>query len=278
MFQPAWHGVNQAIRNVRHAHKRMARSMKIARRDFVASLESGLGVIEAFDALHPQLTLSEVAARTSMTRASARRYLLTLAKLGYADYDGKYFSLDLRVLRLGYGLLSAAPLSRKAQPVLDALALDTGETASVAVLDEASAVFLARAHSRRLFSAVVGVGTRLPAFCLSTGRVLLSQKTDAEVRMLLGVSPLTAYTAHTLVDIDALVEVVRHTREQGYAVSDQEYEVGLRSIAIAVPNLSGRTGAAITISAHASRMSVAEMVEQLLPPLRRSAEALAAVL
>src|SRR5205085_1644610 len=142
------------------------------------SLESGLAVIEAFDARHPRLTLSEVAERTAMTRASARRYLLTLAKLGYADYDGKHFSLDLRVLRLGYGLLSAAPLPRKAQPVLDTVSLETGEPASVAVLDENCVVFLARSQSRKVFSPTVGVGTRLPAFCLSTGRVLLAQRPD----------------------------------------------------------------------------------------------------
>ena len=252
--------------------------MKLARRDFVASLESGLAVIEAFDASHPKLTLSDVATRTGMTRASARRYLLTLAKLGYADYDGKYFSLDLRVLRLGYGLLSAAPLPRKAQPVLDALALETGETASVAVLDETAVVFMARAQSRRVFTASVGVGTRLPAFCLSTGRVLLAQRSDVEVRMLLGHTERTAFTPQTLTDVDAIVKAVRQVRKQGYAISDQEYEPGLRSIAVPVPNATGRADVAMTLSVHASQVSVAEVTERLLPALARGAATLSAML
>ena len=252
--------------------------MKLARRDFVASLESGLAVIEAFDANHPKLTLSDVATRTGMTRASARRYLLTLAKLGYADYDGKYFSLDLRVLRLGYGLLSAAPLPRKAQPVLDALALETGETASVAVLDETAVVFMARAQSRRVFTATVGVGTRLPAFCLSTGRVLLAQRGDVEVRMLLGHTERTAYTPQTLTDVDAIVKAVRLVRKQGYAISDQEYEPGLRSIAVPVHNATGRADVAMTLSVHASQVSVAEVTERLLPALARGAATLSAML
>lgn len=252
--------------------------MKLARRDFVASLETGLAVIEAFDMRHPRLTLSEVAARTGTTRASARRYLLTLARLGYADYDGKYFSLDLRVLRLGYGLLSSAPLPRKAQPVLDTMTVETGETASVAVLDETAVVFMARSHSQRVFSPVVGVGTRLPAFCLSTGRVLLAQRSDVEVRMLLGHTERTAFTAHTITDVDAIMETVRATRRDGYAISDEEYELGLRSIAIPVPKVNGRPDVAITFSVHAAQVSAAQMREQLLPVLRRGAEALSTLL
>jgi len=253
-------------------------AVKLARRDFVSSLESGLAVIEAFDAHHPKLTLTEVATRTGMTRAGARRYLLTLAKLGYADYDGKYFSLDLRVLRLGYGLLSAAPLPRKAQPVLDALALETGETASVAVLDETAVVFLGRAQSRRVFTATVGVGTRLPAFCLSTGRVLLAQRSDVEVRMLLGHTERTAFTPRTLTNVDDIVEAVRLVRKQGYAISEEEYELGLRSIAVPVPSATGRAEVAMTISVHASQVTVVDVMARLLPALERSAATLSALL
>ena len=252
--------------------------MKLARRDFVASLETGLAVIEAFDAQHPRLTLTEVAARTGMTRASARRYLLTLAKLGYADYNGKHFSLDLRVLRLGYGLLSSAPLPRRAQPILDALAQETGESASVAVMDETAVVFLARAQSRRVFSATVGVGTRLPAFCLSTGRVLLAQRSDVEVRMLLDHTERIAYTPHTITAIDKIVEEVRRVRQQGYAVSDEEYEPGLRSVAVPVPGASGRADVAMTISAHSAQVGAEDVMHRLLPALVRGAHALSSLL
>jgi len=264
-------GLRQPL--VRNAH------MKLDRRDFVASLEHGLNVIEAFDARHPRLTLTEVAARTNMSRASARRYLLTLAKLGYADYDGKHFSLDLRVLRLGYGLLSAAPLPRKAQPVLDTVSAETGESASVAVLDETAVVFMGRSQSRKVFSPVVGVGTRLPAFCLSTGRVLLAAKTDAEVRMLLGHTDLRTFTPKTITDVDGIVEVVRRARTDGYAISDEEYEVGLRSIAVPVPApAGGRTEVAMTVSVHASQVGAEEMADRLLPALRKGAESLARML
>lgn len=253
--------------------------MKLDRRDFVASLEHGLAVIEAFDARHPKLTLTEVAARTDMSRASARRYLLTLAKLGYADYDGKHFSLDLRVLRLGYGLLSAAPLPRKAQPVLDTVSAETGESASVAVLDETAVVFMGRSQSRKVFSPVVGVGTRLPAYCLSTGRVLLAARSDVEVRMLLGHTELRPFTPKTLTDIDAILEVVRRARTDGYAISDEEYEIGLRSIAVPVPVTSGgRTEVAMTVSVHASQVSVDDLAGRLLPALRRGAESLGRLL
>lgn len=269
--------VNASRNNVRNAHF-LETAVKLARRDFVASLESGLAVIEAFDAAHPRLTLTEVAARTGMTRASARRYLLTLAKLGYADYDGKHFSLDLRVLRLGYGLLSGAPMPRKAQPVLDTVSLETGEVASVAVLDETSVVFLGRSQSRRVFSPTVGVGTRLPAFCLSTGRVLLAQRSDVEVRMLLGHTERVAFTPRTLTDVEDIVEAVRAVRRQGYAISDEEYEVGLRSIAVPVPNAVGQVEVAMTVSVHAAQMSLDEVRQRLLPPLQCGAQALSALL
>lgn len=253
--------------------------MKLDRRDFVASLEHGLAVIEAFDARHPRLTLTEVAARTGMSRASARRYLLTLAKLGYADYDGKHFSLDLRVLRLGYGLLSAAPLPRKAQPVLDRVSAETGETASVAVLDETAVVFMGRSQSRKVFSPVVGVGTRLPAFCLSTGRVLLAGLPDAQVRLRLGHTDLRAFTGKTVTDVDAILDTVRRARADGYAISDEEYEIGLRSIAVPVPTATGGpTEVAMTVSVHASQVSAQELASQLLPALRRGAEELARLL
>lgn len=252
--------------------------MKLDRRDFVASLESGLAVIEAFDAQHPRLTLTEVAQRTSLTRAAARRYLLTLTKLGYADYDGKHFSLDLRVLRLGYGLLSGAPLPRKAQPVLDTVGWKTDEVTSVAVLDETAVVFVARSQSRRVFSPTVGVGTRLPAYCSSAGRALLAHRSDAEVLLLLGHSPLTQFTPNTRATPRAVLEAVQQARSQGYAISDEEYEIGLRSIAVPVPNAHGRVDVAMTASVQSGRMTPEQMVEQLLPPLLEGAKSLSALL
>ncbi|MDB6001660.1 MAG: IclR family transcriptional regulator [Rhizobacter sp.] len=252
--------------------------MKLARRDFVASLETGLAVIEAFDAHHDRLTLTEVATRTGLTRAASRRYLLTLTQLGYADYDGKHFSLDLRVLRLGYGLLSTAPLPRKAQPVLDMVGLATQEIASIAVMDETSVVFMGRSQSRRVFSPTVGVGTRLPAFCLSTGRILLAQRSDVEVEMLLTHAERPAFTPNTKTDMAAILDVVREARRNGYAVADEEYELGLRSVAVAVPSSTGKAEVAMTVSLQANRLSMQETVDRLLPPLQEGARQLAMLL
>ena len=252
--------------------------MKITRRDFVASLESGLAVIEAFDAAHPRLTLTEVAGRTGLTRAAARRYLLTLAELGYADYDGKHFSLTLRVLRLGYGHLSTAPLPRKAQPLLEAIGQQTGEAASVAVLDDTEVVFLARSDSRRLVSVRVGVGTRLPVYCTSTGRVLLSACNDSEGERLLSRIEPIPFTPKTKTTKAAILDSVREARAAGYALSDEEYEVGLRSVAVPVRAAQGQVVAALTVSVQSARMAPAQMVRELLPPLHDAARSLAALL
>lgn len=252
--------------------------MKLARRDYVASLKSGLAVIEAFDAGHPSLTLSEVASRTDLTRAAARRYLLTLTQLGYADYDGKHFSLDLRVLRLGYGLLASAPLPRKAQPVLDTVGWQTDEMASIAVLDEMAAVFLARSQSRRIFSPVVAIGSRLPAYCSSAGRVLLAQRSDGELRLMLGHTNMVRFTPNTCATPEAVLAAVQAVRTWGYSLSDEEYELGLRSIAVPVPNLHGSVEVAMVVSMPASRMSAAGMVETVLPVLQAGARTLSALL
>jgi IclR family pca regulon transcriptional regulator len=248
---------------------------KLDRRDFVASLELGLSVIEAFDAAHPRLTLTECAARTGLSRASARRYLLTLTQLGYANYDGKNFSLDLRVLRLGYGLLAGASLPRLAQPVLDTVAWQSEEMASLAVLDEGFSVFVARAQSRRVFAPTVGVGTRLPAWCSAAGRVLLSSLSDEELGLRMGHTQFTEYTRNTVSTPKGVYELVRTARKQGYAINDQEIELGICAIAVPVFGKIGRVEAAMTINTFSARVPAQEMVDRFLPVLQSGAKALA---
>lgn len=245
------------------------------RRDFVASLETGLAVIEAFDAAHSRLTLTECAERTGLSRASARRYLLTLTQLGYANYDGKHFSLDLRVLRLGYGLLAGASLPRLAQPVLDTVAWQSQEMASLAVLDEDAAVFVARAQSRRVFAPTVGVGTRLPAWCSAAGRVLLSTLTDEQLSLRLGHAPIVAHTSNTIATPQGVFEEVRMVRAKGYAVNNEEIEVGIRAIAVPVQGRSGRVEAAMTINTLSARVAAEEMADRFLPVLLSGAKTLA---
>ncbi len=155
--------------------------MEINERDFVGSLEKGLGVIEAFDASNQKMTLSEVARKTGLTRAAARRYLLTLVNLNYAEHDKGLFSLAPRVLRLGYAYLSTASLPRLAQPVLEIVGGRTKEVASIAVFDGTEIVFLARSMNHRIVSATIGLGTPYPAYCTAIGRVLLASRPDAEV-------------------------------------------------------------------------------------------------
>lgn len=247
---------------------------KLDRRDFVASLETGLAVIESFDAVHSRLSLTECARRTGLPRASARRYLLTLTQLGYVNYDGKHFSLDLRVLRLGYGLLAGASLPRLAQPVLDTVAWQSQEMVSLAVLDDGAAVFVARAQSRRVFAPTVGVGTRLPAWCSAAGRVLLGALTDEELSLRLGHTELVAHTQNTVATAQGIFEMVRTARSEGYALNNEEIEVGIRAIAVPVLGQNGRVEAAMTINTLSARVPAGEMVERFLPVLLAGAKTL----
>jgi len=255
-----------------------ARPAAQAEREYVAGLEKGLAVIEAFGARHPRLTISEAAGLAGLSRAAARRCLLTLQKLGYAEYDGRYFRLAPRALRLGHAYVMATPLPRVVQPVLETLSERTHESASAAILDGSDAVFIARSTTRRSLSAGIGVGTRLPAYCSATGRMLLSNLPDASVRRLFRKLPPGKLTAKTITGTAELIGEVRKARQQGYAISDEEVELGLRSIAVPVRNALGEMVAAMSLSVQSSRMGRKEMVEQLLPALETSRRILSAML
>lgn len=247
-------------------------------RDFVAALHKGLGIIECFSASHPRLTLSDASRRAGMTRAAARRYLLTLASLGYAEFDGKFFSLTPRILRLGYAYLSTASIPRLAQPVLEALADETREAASLSVLDGTDVLFIAHSAKRRLLSATASVGTRLPAWCTAMGRVLLAGMADEALdRWLKGLRP-RKLTPKTLTSQRELMERVLQARADGYAVNDEELEMGLRSIAVPVRNSRGEVVLALGISLQAARMTPATMKQRLLPALQSGGAALSAML
>jgi len=253
-------------------------SSRIKDRDYVAALATGLAVIEAFGAKDPRLTLSDVARKADLTRAAARRHLLTLVELGYAESDGKFFWLTARVLRLGHEHLAAAPLPKLAQPILQMIGDKTGEVASLAVLDDTESVFVARSVSRRIVSLAIGVGTRLPAYCTSTGRVVLAGRADAEVeRFLAGIRPMK-FTYKSKSGHRQLLEEVRKARANGFAISDEEYEIGLRSIAVPVRDGSGATVAALSLSVHSDRMTPKQMVKELLPPLEVGQRMLSAML
>lgn len=238
-------------------------------RDLVGGLERGLAVIEAFDAARPRMSLSDVAAATGLTRASARRYLLTLTKLGYADFDGKFFSLTPRVLRLGYAYLSSTALPARIQPFLERLSEETGESCSAAALDGGDVVYVARSATRRIMSIGLGVGSRLPAYCTSLGRAMLSAKDDAEIDAYLRTAELRALTPKTKIDPAALRAAVMEARAKGYALIDEELELGLRSLAVPIFDGAGRAVCAVNIGVQASRMTAEQLVEALLPALLR---------
>jgi len=239
--------------------------------DFVQSLQRGLAVIRAFDASHPELTLSEVAAATGVTRAAARRFLLTLAELGYVRSDGRMFSLTARVLELGYAYLSSLSLPEVAESHLEALVAEVNESSSMSVLDGADVVYVARVPVRRIMTVAISVGTRFPAYATSMGRVLLAGQPDDELDAYLATVRVRRLTPRTVATVAALRSELARVRAQGWALVNQELEEGLRAVAVPVRNRAGRVVAAVNVSAHASRTSLEAMRRDLLPPLLKAA-------
>ncbi|WP_377298108.1 IclR family transcriptional regulator [Rhizobium sp. SGZ-381] len=242
--------------------------------DFIGSFAKGLKVIEAFGDASPRLSIADVARLTGLDRATARRCLLTLHELGYADYDGKFFSLTPRILRLGHAYLSATPLPQIIQPFLDRLSEEVGQSASASVLDGAEVVYVARASQRRVMSVNLMPGSRLPAYCASMGRVLLAALAGDEARQLIEASDRRAYTPFTRTEPDVLMDEIERVRRQGFAVIDQELELGLRSIAVPLANARGKVVAALNIGAPAAQVTPETMAERYLPPLQAIAQQL----
>ena len=242
--------------------------------DFVQSLERGLAVIRAFDAEHRELALSEVARATGLTRAAARRFLLTLVKLGYVSFSQGRFSLRPRVLELGYAYLSSLSLPEMALPHMEALVAQVNESCSISVLDDTDVVYVARVPTRRIMSITLAVGTRLPAFVTSMGRVLLAGLPDEELEERLARIEVTQLTSRTVTDKDALRVILAGVRRQGYAATDQELEEGLRSLAVPLRSASGAVTAALNVSVHASRASMASLRREFLPLALRTAAAI----
>ncbi|MEU0193457.1 IclR family transcriptional regulator C-terminal domain-containing protein [Streptomyces afghaniensis] len=234
---------------------------------FVRSFERGLAVIRAFDAEHPALTLSEVARACELTRAAARRFLLTLADLGYVHTDGRRFRLTPRVLELGYSYLAGYTLPQIAEPHLEQLVARVRESSSLCVLDGDDIVYVARVPTRRIMTASITVGTRFPAYVTSVGRVILAHLPDENVEARLARAELKPLTPRTIARPEALRSELRRVRRQGYAVVDQELEEGLRSVAAPVRDRDGEVVAAVNIAVHAGRNSVDSVRRDLLPHL-----------
>ncbi|HCA85835.1 MAG TPA: IclR family transcriptional regulator [Streptomyces sp.] len=239
--------------------------------DFVQSLARGLAVINAFDAKHPRMSLSQVARAAGMAPATARRFLLTLSRLGYvAHEDGQYW-LRARTLDLGYRYLSRLSVRDVAEPHLEQLAAEVHESSSLSVLDGDDVVYVSRVPVSRIIAISIGLGTRLPAHLTSMGRVLLAGLPEPEFREHLDRVTLTARTGHSITDPEALRTEIERVRMQGWAVVDQELDEGLRAVAVPVRSRLGTTFAAVNIATHIGRTSHDDIRRRLLPQLLSTA-------
>jgi IclR family pca regulon transcriptional regulator len=246
---------------------------RASRSDFVQSLERGLAVIRAFDAEHRDLRLSDVAASTGLTRAAARRFLLTLVELGYVRLEDGRFSLRPRVLDLGYAYLSSLSFAEIAQPHMEALVHELNESSSVSVLDDTDIVYVVRVPTRRIMTITLAVGTRLPAFVTSMGRVLLAALPPEQLEERLAEIELHKYTQRTITSKQALREELQKVAHDGYAMVDQELEEGLRSIAVPIRDAAGSV-AALNVSVHASRTDMRSLRKRFVPRVLAAAAAI----
>jgi IclR family pca regulon transcriptional regulator len=239
-------------------------------KDRMGGLAKGLRLLEAFDAAHARMTITEAARRTDLSLASARRCLLTLCELGYLRTDGKRFWLDHGALRISHAYASSTQLPRLFQPALDALSERSRESASLAVLHEDQVLLAARSTARRTMRLGLGVGSRLPLHCSAAGRALVLELPEPALRALLGTAPLARFTPRTITTLRELRRELDASRARGYTVCDEEIELGVRSIAVPILDRQGATIAALTISTRAERMTVAEMAQAYLPALLRN--------
>ena len=247
--------------------------------DFMTSLARGLAVIQAFSQKKRQLTISQVSAKTGFSRAAVRRCLYTLAKLGFAGSDdNRHFYLRPRVLALGHSYISSMPLATAAQPILEHFSRLMHESCSIATLDGLDIVYVARANVTRIMAIDLGVGSRLPAFCTSMGRVLLANLAPDELESFLARIQFTRYTDRTIITVDKLRPILRLALRNGYSIVDQELELGLRSMAVPIQNPSGKVVAAVNVGAHAQRVSNQDMLNKFLPHLRAAAQELCMLL
>lgn len=245
---------------------------------FMTSLARGLAVVQAFsDSRKPQ-TIANISQKTGIPRAAVRRCLHTLRELGYVDAELNNFSLRPKVLTLGYSYLSSTPLTVSAQPYLNSISRTLNESSSLAVLDDGEVLYVARAATSRVMSVALNTGSRLPAYCTSLGRVMLAHLPPAELDAYLAKTKLRAMTRNTVVSQKGLREILAGVPADGYAVNDEELELGLRSIAVPVRGAAGTVVAALNVGAQAARVSVKQLEKEFLPVLLKGAQELSILL
>lgn len=246
----------------------------MSERDHIASLQKGLQVLTCFGRQHTRLTVSEVARLTGTTPASARRALLTLHALGYLDSDGKLFWMQPRSLLIAHAFLASRPMPSIAQPLLDSLSDRTRESASLGQLLDDDVIIIGRSTAQRSLSIGLGIGSRLPAYCSAIGRVLLASLPAQEAERRLHAMPRHALTPQTVVQIPQLLDILSHCRAAGWAGSDGELEIGVRSMAVPVRDRAGPVTAAMSIAVRAERLGMQEFRDTFLAPLLRARKTL----
>jgi IclR family transcriptional regulator, pca regulon regulatory protein len=251
--------------------------MSIAKADFIEGMAKGLAVLESFDTQRQRLNATLAAQRAGITRAAARRHLLTLAHLGYLETDGSYFWLSPKVLRFSGSYLASARLPRVIQPTLDRLAARTGESFSAVVLEGDASVIVARSGAVRMLAYGMHLGARLPAHATSTGRVLLAAKTRSEFNAWMKGRELPRLTAHTIVDTARFRELIEVVRQRDWCISSEEHELGVHALAVPLRNMQGQTVAALNVIA-TQRLTPRGIESVLLPLLMESARELRGLL
>ena len=246
--------------------------------DFVLSLARGLRVIESFESHHDGRSIIEISQSTGLSRASIRRILLTLELLGYVERNRQVYRLKTQVLRLGFSYLSSSSVVEAARPVLERVTEQLHESSSMSMLDGGQIVYVARSAASRVLAAGLSVGSRLPAYCTSMGRVLLAALSDAELSSYLGDLKPRAFTPKTLTRIPQIKKAILQARLDGYAIVDEELEAGLRSIAVPVSTRGERIVAAINVGTHISRVDHATLMHRCLPALQEGARTLRNIL
>jgi IclR family transcriptional regulator, pca regulon regulatory protein len=246
--------------------------------NFMTSLARGLAVIKAFTEQRRKLTIAQISQRTGIPRAAVRRCLYTLQRMGYVDADTHTFALRPKILALGHAYLSSTPLAVSAQPVLDRVRSAVNESCSLAILDGDEILYLARSAASRIMTVTLNIGSRLPAYCTAMGRALLAHLPERELDAYLSRVELRPYVDRTVTSREKLRELLETSRKAGYALVDQELEIGLRSIAVPVRGASGSVVAAINVSVHAAHATVRQMETRFLPHLRAAGDDLGSLL
>lgn len=245
---------------------------------FMTSLARGLAVVKAFSEQRRAMTIAQLSHKTGIPRAAVRRCLYTLKQLGYADSEANNFYLKPKILSLGYSYLSSTPLTISAQPALNKISCQLNESCSLGVLEESDVLYLSRSQSSRVMSVALNAGSRVPAYCTSLGRVLLAALSEDELCDYFSKARLIAHTDRTVTTESELRDILTEVRQKGYAIVEEELEIGLQSIAVPVRGAAGTIVAAVNVGAQTNRTTRAQIEQIFLPALLNTASELSVLL